>query len=64
MVVSQRLGGLIAKENAADLKALAQLIESGAVTPHVGRTYPLEQAPDAIRHLANGHAAGKIAISL
>ena len=56
---SQRLRGLIARENAADLETLAQLAESGAVTPVIDRTYPLEDAPEAIRRIASGHATGK-----
>ena len=59
-----RLRGLIAKERAEDLDALTQLIESGAVTPAIDRTYPLAEAPDAIRYLADGHAAGKVVITI
>jgi NADPH:quinone reductase-like Zn-dependent oxidoreductase len=63
LFVSQRLRGLIAKENAADLKAVTELIDSGALTPVIDRTYPLAAAPDAIRYLAAGHATGKIVIT-
>jgi len=62
MFTSQRLRALIAKERVADLEELTRLIESGAVTPVIDRTYPLAQAPDAIRYLAEGHAAGKVAV--
>jgi NADPH:quinone reductase-like Zn-dependent oxidoreductase len=51
-------------ENAADLLVLAQLIESGQVTPVVDRTYPLSQAPDAIRYMQDGHARGKVVITV
>lgn len=64
MFVSQRLRGLIAKEGAEDLDTLTQLIESGAVTPAIDRTYPLAEAPAAIRYLAEGHAAGKVVITI
>ncbi|MFC7642146.1 zinc-binding dehydrogenase [Streptosporangium lutulentum] len=40
------------------------MIESGAVTPVVDRTYRLADAPDAIRHLAEGHPTGKIVIAM
>jgi NADPH:quinone reductase-like Zn-dependent oxidoreductase len=60
----QRLRGLIAKENAADLAALGELIESGAVTPVVERVYPLAEAAEAIRYLNAGHVAGKLAITV
>ena len=62
MFVGQRLRGLIAKERAEDLETLTQLIESGSVTPVIDRTYALADAPDAIRHLAEGHAAGKAVV--
>ena len=62
--VGQRLRGLMARERAEDLQELARLIESGAVTPVIDRTYPLAQAPEAIRYLAAGHAAGKVAITI
>lgn len=43
--VRQKLGTFIASENAADLLVLRQLVESGAITPTVDRTYPLREAP-------------------
>jgi len=58
----QKLRGLISKETHEDLESLAELIDAGTVTPVVDRTYPLHEAPDAIRYLAEGHAAGKVAI--
>jgi NADPH:quinone reductase-like Zn-dependent oxidoreductase len=64
MFAGQRLRGLIAKERAEDLDALTRLIESGAVTPVIDRTYALADAPDAIRYLAEGHAAGKAVVTV
>jgi NADPH:quinone reductase-like Zn-dependent oxidoreductase len=64
MFAGQRLRGLVAKERAEDLEALTRLIESGAVTPVIDRTYALADAPDAIRYLAEGHAAGKVAVTV
>jgi NADPH:quinone reductase-like Zn-dependent oxidoreductase len=46
----------------ADLEALCQQVEAGHVTPIVGKTYPLAEVPEAIRHLEDGRAQGKIAI--
>jgi NADPH:quinone reductase-like Zn-dependent oxidoreductase len=60
----QRLTMFIAKQRASDLERLRVLIEAGNVTPHIDRTYPLDQAPDAVRHLASGHVRGKLAISI
>jgi NADPH:quinone reductase-like Zn-dependent oxidoreductase len=47
-----------------DLQALNELIEAGKITPVVGRTYLLPGAPEAIRHLATGHAGGKLVIAV
>ena len=51
-------------ENAADLVALRELIEAGKVTPAIDRTYPLSEVAAAIRHLIDGHARGKIVITV
>jgi NADPH:quinone reductase-like Zn-dependent oxidoreductase len=64
MFTSQRLRTFIAKENGADYRALAQLAESGAMTPVIDRTYPLADAADAIRRIADGHATGKGIITI
>jgi NADPH:quinone reductase-like Zn-dependent oxidoreductase len=64
MFTSQTLRGLASRERAQDLEELGHLIESGQVTPVVGRTYPLAGAPDAIRYLAEGHALGKIVVTI
>ena len=64
MFAGQRLRSLTAKEGAEDLEAVTRLIESSAVTPVIDRTYALAGAPDAIRYLAEGHAAGKVAVTV
>jgi NADPH:quinone reductase-like Zn-dependent oxidoreductase len=64
LFVGQRLRGLATKIEQEDLVALAVLVEAGAVTPVIDRTYPLIEASDAIRYLEEGHAAGKIVISV
>jgi len=63
-VVPQRLTMYISSTNKrqADLEALCQQVEAGHVTPIVGKTYPLAEVPEAIRHLEDGRAQGKIAI--
>jgi NADPH:quinone reductase-like Zn-dependent oxidoreductase len=64
LFVGQRLRGLATKITQEDLAALAELVEAGTVTPVIDRTYPLIEAPDAIRYLAEGHAAGKIIVTV
>jgi NADPH:quinone reductase-like Zn-dependent oxidoreductase len=63
-LVSQKLGTFIASENAEDLKVLRDLIESGKITPAVDRAYPLSETPAAVRYVQEGHARGKVVITL
>ena len=63
-VVRQRLTMYISKHRQADLEELRQQIEAGRLTPMVGKTYPLPDVPQAIRHLEDGRAQGKIAITV
>ena len=60
----QHLGTLLCSENQADLLALTELIESGQVTPAIDKTYPLSETITAIRHMRDGHARGKVIISI
>jgi NADPH:quinone reductase-like Zn-dependent oxidoreductase len=62
--VSQQLRMIIAKATSDDLEFLTQLIEAGKVTPVIDKTYPLDETPDAIRHLAAGSARGKLVITV
>ena len=64
LFVGQTLGWLNAKATKEDLHALSELIEAGSVTPVVDRTYDLVAAADAVRYLAEGHAAGKIVVTV
>ena len=60
----QRLTTLISRHRRTDLETLAQLIEAGQLTPVIGKTYPLRQAPDAMRHLLAGQARGKLVLTV
>ena len=62
--VTQTLTTFISSENHADLLVLKQLIEAGKVTPVIDRTYALSEAPQAIRYLQQGHARGKVVITV
>ena len=64
MFVRPRLTMLASKERASDLERLAEYLEAGTVTPSVDRTYSLDQVPDAMRHLEDGHVRGKVAITI
>jgi NADPH:quinone reductase-like Zn-dependent oxidoreductase len=63
LFVRQRLTSCIAKERGSDVERLTELIESGRVTPSIDRTYPLTEAPAAMRHLEAGLVRGKISIT-
>jgi NADPH:quinone reductase-like Zn-dependent oxidoreductase len=62
--VSQQFTMLLAQIRQDDLEFVKQLIESKQVTPVIDRTYPLREVPDAIRYLENGHARGKVIITV
>jgi NADPH:quinone reductase-like Zn-dependent oxidoreductase len=62
--VSQQLRNFLVSTKAEDLEALAELIESGNVTPVIDRAYPLREAQDAMDHVSTGHARGKVAITV
>lgn len=51
-------------ENAADLEVLAQLAEAGKFTPAIDSTWPLAQAPEAMRQLVAGKVTGKLAVTI
>jgi len=62
--VRQRLRVFIAMEHYKELEFLTGLIEAGKITPVIDRTYPLSEVPEAIRYLQEGHARGKVVITM
>jgi NADPH:quinone reductase-like Zn-dependent oxidoreductase len=64
VVVSQRLTMLASNERHLSLQEVTELIEAGKVTPAIDRTFPLDQASAAMRHLEAGHVRGKIVITI
>jgi NADPH:quinone reductase-like Zn-dependent oxidoreductase len=62
--LSQKLIAFVNSENAEDLIAIKELIEAGKVTPVIDRTFALSEAPKAIHYLEEGHARGKVAITV
>jgi NADPH:quinone reductase-like Zn-dependent oxidoreductase len=62
--VRQRIRVLIGKRRREDLLALTALIEAGKLTSVVDRTYPLAAMPDGLRHVEQGHARGKIVVTV
>jgi NADPH:quinone reductase-like Zn-dependent oxidoreductase len=62
--VSQKFVAYIAQFNKQDMTLLADLMQSGKITPVVDRTYKLNETADALRYLEQGHARGKVVIKL
>ncbi|MBB5957940.1 NADPH:quinone reductase-like Zn-dependent oxidoreductase [Saccharothrix tamanrassetensis] len=64
LFTGQRLKVFFSAVNAADLAELAALVESGRVVPVVGRTLPLARAADAFAYFGEGHARGKVVVTV
>lgn len=64
MFGSQKMGNMLSKPNKNDLVYLRKLLESGKVKPVIDRRYPLSEVPAALRYLEEGHAQGKIVITV
>ena len=62
--VSQKLGTFVSGENHDDMIVLKELIEAGEITPVIDRSYPLSEVAEAIRYLEQGHARGKVVITV
>src|SRR5438876_80361 len=63
--VNQQMGMMMADANGKDLTILADMMESGKLKPVIDRTYKsLAEIPDAIRYLEQGHARGKVVITV
>ena len=62
--VSQRLRPLPSRQNREELLAVTGLIETGKLTPVVDRTYPLADTAEGLRHVEQGHARGKVVITV
>ena len=62
--ISQQMGMMLAELNKKDLTVLADMMQAGTVKPVIDRTYPLSQIADAIRYLEQGHARGKVIVTV
>jgi NADPH:quinone reductase-like Zn-dependent oxidoreductase len=62
--VRQRLRPLADRWEREHLLAVIDLVEAGKLTPVLGRTYPLADIAAALRYLEDGHARGKVAITV
>jgi NADPH:quinone reductase-like Zn-dependent oxidoreductase len=63
--VKQKMGMMMAQPSTQDLTLLAEMVQSGKLKTVIDRTYKsLSEVPDAIRYLEEGHARGKVVISV
>ncbi len=64
MTGSKKIGALTAEPNQKDLVFIKELIETGKIVPFIDRRYPLSEVPEALRYLYEGHAHGKVVITI
>jgi NADPH:quinone reductase-like Zn-dependent oxidoreductase len=62
--VSQKFVFLLAELNPKDLDTLRDWMQAGKVTPVIDRRYALSEVPEAIRYLEQGHARGKVIVTV
>ena len=60
----QQFGNVLAKPNQADLLVLKELCESGRVRPVIDRRFLLSEVSSAVRYVENGHARGKVVVTV
>jgi NADPH:quinone reductase-like Zn-dependent oxidoreductase len=62
--VEQKMGMMLAKSNPNDLAYLGDLMQTGKLTPVIDRRYSFDQLPEAMGYLEQGHARGKVVITV
>ena len=64
MTGSKKVGSLVAKPNNKDLVFIKELLEAGKIVPVIDRRYPLSEVAEAVRYYGEGHAQGKVVITV
>ncbi|MBC2727788.1 NAD(P)-dependent alcohol dehydrogenase [Desulfosporosinus sp.] len=64
MTGTKKMGNLAAKSNKKDLAFMKELLEVGKVVPVIDRRYPLSKVAEALGYLGEGHARGKVVITV
>src|ERR1700736_1659743 len=62
--VDQQMGMMMAEMKQSDLSYIADLMQNGKVKAIVDRTYKLAETPEALRYVEQGHARGKVIITV
>ena len=58
------MGSMLQRENQKDLMYMKELLEADKVKPVIDRCYKLSEVPEAFRYFAEGHAQGKVVITV
>ncbi|PLS18660.1 alcohol dehydrogenase [Bacillus sp. M6-12] len=64
MTGSKKMGNMLQRANQEDLIYIKELIEAGKVKPVIDRSYKLSEVPEAFQYFAEGHAQGKVVITI
>ncbi|MFL6557079.1 MAG: NAD(P)-dependent alcohol dehydrogenase, partial [Bacillus sp. (in: firmicutes)] len=64
MTGSKKMGNILQKSNQKDLVFMKELLEAGKVKPVIDRSYKLSEVPEAFKYFAEGHAQGKVIITV
>jgi NADPH:quinone reductase-like Zn-dependent oxidoreductase len=64
MTGTKKMGNVLQRPDQGDLVFMKELIEADKVVPVIDRRYTLKEVPEALRYLEEGHARGKVVITL
>ena len=64
MTGSQKMGNFLARANQKDLLFIKELLEAGKIVPVIDKRYSLSEVADALRYFGEGHAKGKVVITV
>jgi len=64
MTGGRKMGNFLARPNKKDLTFMKELLEAGKVKPVIDRCYPLSEVAGAMRYIEEGHARGKVVITV
>ena len=62
--VDQQMGMMLARTDQTDLETLGEMVDSGKLAPVIDRVYPMQELPEAMRYLEEGHARGKVVVTI
>ena len=63
-LTGRRMGVLAVKEGPAHFEPLAELCVAGDVGIHIDRTFGLDEVPEALAHVGEGRALGKVVVTM